>query len=81
MTPLRALGSALAGLVVEDGRLTLMVLCWLALTGPAFSGWSVEPAWRGPILAAGVAAALLAAVLAVRRRPTGRACENRPPGR
>jgi hypothetical protein len=68
MARLRRLFDPLAALFVDDGRMTLLVIAWLVLLRLG-SGIVLLPSfWRGPLLFAGIAGALLLGVLRACRR-------------
>ena len=60
----------LRALFVDDGRMALAVLAWLALGGSLSWLGEIPPAWRGPVLLAGLVFLLSWGCLKSARRRT-----------
>jgi hypothetical protein len=68
MGPIRSGFSVLLGLFAGNRSLPALVLAWIGACGIGLRLWSVPAGARGPILALGLAAALLVSVAIDRLR-------------
>jgi hypothetical protein len=69
MKALRSIAREVAGLFVDDLNLALLAAAWIGIVGAAGRWGDLPPAWRGPLLFAGSAFALLSSLLGTRRPP------------
>lgn len=62
MNILRAIGSELIGLFIDDGVFAAAIVLWVVLIGVAAPALGVPTSWRGILLFAGLAVILIESV-------------------
>ncbi len=68
MKGVKVVFAEIVGLFVDDGRLAVAILVWLAVTSLLFPHLSLPPAWTGLILFAGLAVILVESAVRRSRR-------------